>query len=205
MQGEKGKFHSLINPGRLVSEEAVAIHGIDDSKLVNQPPFNAIAAQLADFIRGTNLHAHNASFDISFLDMEFKRSEQQVTIGKLVHKVTDTLIVARQLYPGRNNSLDAIAERLGLDLATRRPQHNAMIDAELLADVYFLMIQSQATLDLEAGGLVTTGDVIVPGDIVIHTIARSSQIQECHQQFLVEMQRRTGVQPLAMEAQGDGE
>ncbi|MDR3214230.1 MAG: DNA polymerase III subunit epsilon [Azoarcus sp.] len=137
-------FHVYINPERPVSAEAVAIHGLNDEFLADQPVFAAIAADFEAFVRGAELVIHNASFDVGFLDHELGLLSRPL-VRELCNDVIDTLQMAREQNPGKRASLDALCERHGIDNA-RRTLHGALLDAELLAEVYLAMTRGQESL-----------------------------------------------------------
>jgi DNA polymerase-3 subunit epsilon len=140
-------FHHLINPqGRPINAEAVAVHGISEADLVGKPTFDAIAGEFLEFIDGARLVAHNASFDVAFLNAELERLGLP-PIG--MERIVDTLAIARRKHPMGPNSLDALCRRYGVDLS-RRTKHGALLDSELLAEVYVeLMGGKQAAFELE--------------------------------------------------------
>jgi DNA polymerase-3 subunit epsilon len=141
-------FHKFINPqGRAIHAEAQAVHGISAADLVGKPTFAEIAQEWLDFTDGAKLIAHNATFDIGFLNIEFGRLDQAaIDPGRIV----DTLALARRKHPMGPNSLDALCRRYGID-NTRRTKHGALLDSELLAEVYIELIGGkQAALVLEA-------------------------------------------------------
>jgi DNA polymerase-3 subunit epsilon len=152
-------FHRYIDPQRPVDEGALRVHGLDEAFLADKPLFAEIAADLAEFVAGARLIIHNAPFDTGFLAAEFERVGQPD--DSLLADVLDTLAMARELHPGKRNSLDALCERYGVD-NSGRTLHGALLDAELLAEVYLAMTRGQESLitflaDEEAAGL-ATGD-----------------------------------------------
>ncbi len=132
----KRVFHKIINPERNVPEEAFKIHGFSTNFLKDKPKFKEIADELIDFINGNDLIIHNASFDIPFINHELKLHKKDV-INK--NKIVDTLELARSKYPGMSNSLDALCKRFNIDLS-RRVKHNAVLDCELLREVYINLL-----------------------------------------------------------------
>jgi DNA polymerase-3 subunit epsilon len=141
-------FHAYINPERPMSEGAFKVHGLSDAFLAPQPIFAAIADEFAGFIDGARLVIHNAAFDVGFLNMEFQRIGRPPIESSLV---VDTLSMARRKHPGASNSLDALCTRYGID-NSRRTRHGALLDAEILAEVYIELIGGkQASLGLGAG------------------------------------------------------
>lgn len=147
-------FHQYINPERPMSEGAFKVHGLSDAFLAPQPVFAAIADEFAAFIDGARLVIHNAAFDVGFLNMEFQRVGRPPIEPSLV---VDTLSMARRKHPGASNSLDALCTRYGID-NSRRTRHGALLDAEILAEVYIELIGGkQASLGLGAGEAGGTG------------------------------------------------
>ncbi len=129
-------FHKTINPERNVPDEAFKIHGFSSDFLKNKPKFSEIADELIDFIKGKDLIIHNASFDIPFINYEFKLIKNDTIIN---NKIIDTLEIARSKFPGSSNSLDALCKRFNVDLS-RRTKHNAVLDCELLREVYINLL-----------------------------------------------------------------
>ncbi|MFT7682520.1 MAG: DNA polymerase-3 subunit epsilon [Moritella dasanensis] len=140
-------YHVYIKPDRLVDPEAIAVHGITDAFLQDKPSFSSIANEFIAFIDGAELVAHNASFDTSFIDHEFRLLNKGLPATKEICKVTDTLAIAKKLFPGKRNNLDALCNRYGID-NTHRTLHGALLDAEILADVYLYMTGGQTKLNL---------------------------------------------------------
>ncbi len=137
-------FHHYLNPERDSHEDALKVHGISNEFLRDKPKFEAIATDFLDYISGAELIIHNAAFDVGFLNKELDR----VNLGALtgyISGITDTLSMAKEMYPGKRNSLDALCDRLGVDNASRT-LHGALLDAELLADVYICLTRGQNAL-----------------------------------------------------------
>jgi len=138
-------FHRYLNPERAIDLAATQVHGMTAEDLVDKPLFADVAEEFLAFVEGAELLIHNAAFDVAFLDAELER------IGRpgmaQVCRVTDTLEMARDLGPGRRNSLDALCDRYGVDHSTRT-LHGALLDAQLLADVWVAMTRGQETLDI---------------------------------------------------------
>lgn len=144
------QFHRYLNPERPVETGALAVHGLDDDFLADQPRFAEIADEFLEFVRGSELVIHNAPFDIGFLDAELARLPEPVRITD-VARVLDTLELARELHPGQRNSLDALCRRYEVD-NSNRTLHGALLDSELLAEVYLLMTGGQVALGLDLDG-----------------------------------------------------
>ena len=137
-------FHIYIKPDRLVDPDAIKVHGITDEMLADKPDFKTIAQDFIEYIRGAELLIHNAPFDVGFMDYEFRKLGLDIKTNDIC-LVTDTLQMARQMYPGKRNSLDALCDRLGID-NSKRTLHGALLDAEILADVYLSMTGGQTSL-----------------------------------------------------------
>ncbi|MDP3008393.1 MAG: DNA polymerase III subunit epsilon [Methylococcales bacterium] len=137
------RFHAYINPSRPIDDGAIAVHGITNEFLQDKPYFAGIADEFIDFIRGAELVIHNAPFDVGFINHEFDK----LSLGtvKDYSKVFDTLAYARKKHAGQRNSLDALCKRYGID-NSHRDLHGALLDAQILADVFLLMTGGQFSL-----------------------------------------------------------
>lgn len=141
----RNRFHTYVCPDREVDDAAVEVHGLTLKDLEDKPRFAEVADAFLDFIRGAELVIHNAPFDVSFIDYELAQLESGPTsIGDLC-TITDSLALAKDRHPGRKNNLDALCRRYGVD-NSQRELHGALLDAEILADVYLLMTGGQASL-----------------------------------------------------------
>ena len=140
-------FHRYVNPERRSDEGALKVHGITGEFLQDKPKFREIAAEFLDYIRGAELVIHNAAFDLEFLNLELGRIGQP-PIEEHCAAVVDSLALARELHPGKKNSLDALCERYQVDNA-HRTLHGALLDASLLAEVYLAMTRGQDSLAIE--------------------------------------------------------
>ncbi len=140
------RLHHYVNPERDSDEGALAVHGLSNDFLADKPRFADIASELIEFVRGAEVIIHNAAFDLEFLDTELAR----LKLGRFEDycRVTDSLKLARELHPGKRNSLDALCERYGVSNA-HRTLHGALLDAGLLADVYLAMTRGQDSLVME--------------------------------------------------------
>lgn len=151
-------FHRYINPERDSDEAALAVHGLTTEFLSDKPRFHEIAEELRDFVKGAEIIIHNAPFDLAFLNHEFERIGLPPFIDHCTG-VIDTLVHAKELHPGKRNSLDALCDRYGISNAHRK-LHGALLDSELLADVYLAMTRGQNSLSMDvevetgAGGIV---------------------------------------------------
>lgn len=139
-------LHLYLNPERDIDEGALAVHGLSLDRLRDEPVFAQVAERLVDFVAGAEVLIHNAPFDIGFLDAELGRLGMRA-FRDWARSVVDTLTMARQLHPGRRNSLDALCERYGI-ANSHRTFHGALLDAQLLADVYLAMTRGQDSLEI---------------------------------------------------------
>jgi len=141
-------FHFYLNPDREIDWEAMAVHGISNEFLADKPRFEEIVDSFLNYIKGAELIAHNAAFDVGFLNAELQRYDSSV--GRIEDHATvlDSLMLARKMHPGMKNSLDALCKRYEVD-NSKRELHGALLDAELLADVYLLMTGGQTSLSLK--------------------------------------------------------
>ncbi len=194
-------FHVYINPQREVEAGAFEIHGISDAFLADKPLFSQVVDDFMAFIRGARLVIHNAPFDIGFIDSELERLGAGHGHGRVTDhcSVVDTLLVARGKHPGQRNSLDALCKRYGID-NSQRDLHGALLDAEILADVYLIMTGGQTALVLGGqdadGNETTSGSEIrrldpatrAPSPIIY---ASESELA-AHQQRLAAIEKRAG-------------
>ena len=142
------EYHCYLNPEREIDEGAARVHGLTLDKLRDKPLFNEIAEEFLDFIGNSELVIHNAKFDVGFLDSELSIINHDIKSIEKHALVLDTLALARQMHPGKKNSLDALCNRYMIDRSMRQV-HGALIDADLLAKVYLAMTGGQDTFDLE--------------------------------------------------------
>jgi DNA polymerase-3 subunit epsilon len=139
-------WHEYLKPDREVEAEAIEVHGITNEFLVDKPKFAELGAAFLEFVRGAELIIHNAAFDIGFLDAELARNGFSERMEQIC-TVTDTLALARRKFPGQRNSLDALCRRYGID-NSHRELHGALLDSEILADVYLALTGGQTSLQL---------------------------------------------------------
>ena len=148
-------LHFYVNPERDSHEDALKVHGISNEFLRDKPKFAQIADEVIGYLSDAELIIHNAPFDISFLNKELDRLSRPPMKAHVVG-VIDTLVMAKEMFPGKRNGLDALCDRLGVD-NSGRTLHGALLDAELLADVYINMTRGQDALLIEAGDTTTEG------------------------------------------------
>lgn len=140
-------FHVYINPDRPIEDEAIDVHGITNEFLRDKPRFHQIVDEFIDYIQGAELVIHNAPFDVGFMDHEFAALQRQIPKTRDMCQVLDTLEMARKMHPGQKNSLDALCRRYDID-NSKRTLHGALLDSEILADVYLGMTGGQVKLNL---------------------------------------------------------
>jgi DNA polymerase-3 subunit epsilon len=150
-------FHCYLNPQREVDEAAQEVHGLSAQDLADKPLFGDVVGSFLEFVSNAELIIHNAPFDIGFLDNELRLAGLEASRLSVTHQVLDTLPLARQMHPGQRNSLDALCKRYGID-NSRRDLHGALLDAQLLAEVYLGMTGGQGALSL---GEESTGNAII--------------------------------------------
>jgi len=143
----KANFHRYLQPDREIDAGAVAVHGISNAFLADKPRFADIAEALIEYLRGAELVIHNAAFDVGFLNHELRQWRPDAPLIEDICTIVDTLALARQRHPGQRNSLDALCRRYEID-NSRRDLHGALLDAEILADVYLAMTGGQVALAL---------------------------------------------------------
>ena len=141
-------YHQYLKPDRIIDDGAIQVHGITNEFLEDKPRFHEVVSEFMEFVSGAELVIHNAPFDIGFLNWELKCLAENPYLSMDEHcSVLDTLVLARQMYPGQKNNLDALCKRFGID-NSHRTLHGALLDSEILADVYLLMTGGQTNLVL---------------------------------------------------------
>ena len=182
--------HFYLNPGRASHEEALKVHGISDEFLKDKPKFGVIAGELLDYLRGAEIIIHNAPFDVGFLNKELELSGQS-EIAQFVAKITDSLMMAKEAFPGKRNSLDALCARLEVD-NSGRTLHGALLDAELLADVYINLTRGQNSLMMDANISVQGGDTFQAVDLSLISLpllaANNGELAE-HEKLLADIDK----------------
>ncbi|WP_059413417.1 DNA polymerase III subunit epsilon [Cupriavidus basilensis] len=187
-------LHFYVHPERDIDEGAIAVHGITLEFLADKPKFAEVALEIRDFIQDAELIIHNAPFDLGFLDMEFKLVGLP-PFREHAGSVIDTLREARQMFPGKRNSLDALCDRLGVSNA-HRTLHGALLDAELLAEVYLAMTRGQNSLVIdmlegggEVGGAVAAADL---SRLALPVLMASDEEIEAHLGVLKQLDKASG-------------
>ena len=191
------RFHRYLNPGRLVDRGAVEVHGIEDEFLAKQPRFAEVAHEFLEFVKGAELVIHNADFDVEFINYELRRIDGVPHQIRDCCGVLDTLALARRLHPGQRNSLDALAKRYNVD-NSKRDLHGALLDAQILTDIYLLMTGGQASLSLDsaeeavASGAPRQDDRVDRSGLELPIQLASSEELLAHDALLAKIAKRSG-------------
>ncbi|MBD8048983.1 DNA polymerase III subunit epsilon [Limnohabitans radicicola] len=186
-------LHFYINPERDSHEDALKVHGISNEFLRDKPKFAQLVDDILAYVQDAEVIIHNAAFDIGFLNKELER------VGKPPFKnhvsgVIDTLVMAKEMFPGKRNSLDALCDRLEVD-NSGRTLHGALLDAELLADVYINMTRGQEALVMESVDAVSEKTTVVSRDLsqfVLPVLAANAQEMAAHEDVLAQMDKASG-------------
>ncbi len=192
-------LHHYVNPQRSSHPDAVRVHGITDAFLADKPPFSAIVDELLEFVGGAEIIIHNAAFDVAFLDAEFKRlGKPKFRAG--VAQISDSLLMAREMFPGKANSLDALCKRLEVD-NSQRELHGALLDAGLLAEVYLRMTRGQGMLMVdEAANGTNSGPAqqaaIDLSQLVLPVLLATDEESAAHAAMLADLDRSCAGQSL---------
>jgi DNA polymerase-3 subunit epsilon len=182
--------HFYLNPERDSHEDALKVHGISNEFLQDKPKFPAIADELLAYLEGAEVIIHNAPFDVSFLNKELELAGRS-PIVECVAKVTDSLMMAKEMFPGKRNSLDALCDRLEVD-NSGRTLHGALLDAELLADVYINLTRGQNTLVMEIGGNAQDGSKLAAIDLTVFDLPllrANEQEMAAHENLLLDIDK----------------
>ncbi|MEJ7932294.1 DNA polymerase III subunit epsilon [Ramlibacter sp. AN1015] len=186
--------HFYLNPGRESHEDALKVHGISNEFLRDKPKFGQIAEELLDYLHGAEIIIHNAAFDVGFLNKELELIGK-APLRSFIGSVTDTLVMAKEMFPGKRNSLDALCDRLGVDNSSRT-LHGALLDAELLADVYINLTRGQDALlidltpaDTGVQGIVTQIDLT---RFTLPVLLASEQETAAHEDLLKQLDKASG-------------
>lgn len=191
-------YHQYINPEREIEQQAIEIHGITNEFVADKPSFADIADEFMAFVEGAELVIHNAPFDIGFIDHELKLLNQGRGSITDVCSVIDSLVLARQKHPGQRNNLDALCKRYYVD-NSQRDLHGALLDSEILADVYLLMTGGQTALSLSendsqggSANTVNSAKRLIDSNLSLPVIKASNDELEKHEQKLQSIQKASG-------------
>tara|TARA_B100001109_G_scaffold497_1_gene409 strand:- start:1454 stop:2167 length:714 start_codon:yes stop_codon:yes gene_type:complete len=193
-------FHVYLNPERLIDEEAQKVHGISNKDLIDKPKFSDIANEFLEFINNSTLIIHNAPFDLGFLNNELNLISSSYPKLEEICEVEDSLVIAREKYPGQRNSLDALTKRFDINNYDRT-YHGAMLDTNILADVYFHLTGGQSKFEFsnnlsdETSGEGIADD-ITNSDIEIPSFKANSNDVSEHKERLNEIESQNNITPL---------
>jgi DNA polymerase-3 subunit epsilon len=186
-------LHFYLNPERPSHEDAVKVHGLTDEFLADKPLFASVADELMEYLAGAEILIHNAAFDIGFLNVELRRLGRPGFESQM-GSITDTLLMAREMFPGKSNSLDALCKRLEVDNASRN-LHGALLDAGLLAEVYIRMTRGQDSLvidEVEASGTELSLEAVDLSRFELKVIAADDAEAAAHEALIAELDQASG-------------
>ena len=194
-------FHSYINPSRLIDEEASKVHGITNADLEDKPSFEAIAEEFLEFVDGATLVIHNAPFDVGFLNHELKLASTSYPMLEEICEIEDSLLIARDKYPGQRNSLDALAVRFDVS-GYDRTFHGALLDANILADVYMRLTGGQSKFEFSSNTLTNKANGKEKKDFNKEEFAKlmdikpSSNTLKAHEERLADIEKHNNVEAI---------
>ena len=196
------QFHVYLNPDRDSEEGALKVHGLTTEFLSDKPRFNEVYDDFIKFIDKSELLIHNAEFDVKFLDHEIKLlSKELPLISNCVSKITDTLQIAREKHPGQRNSLDALVKRYEIG-GYDRELHGALLDSQILGDVYLSMTGGQSALNFsdtnENSSIADQGNNKEHLDLNLRVIELSDEEKNAHKEYLLRMKDETGTDPIGL-------
>jgi|TARA_B100001094_G_C18016887_1_gene713075 DNA polymerase-3 subunit epsilon len=194
-------FHTYLNPARLIDEEASKVHGITNADLDDQPPFEEIAEEFLEFIEGSTLVIHNAAFDVGFLNNELQLASSKYPKLEEICEIEDSLSIARDKFPGQRNSLDALANRFEVS-GYDRTFHGALLDANILADVYIYLTGGQSKFEFIANNNdqskkeADMQSELSNQDLNLSKIIANTKDLSAHEEKLKDMQDRSSIEPI---------
>lgn len=193
-------FHTYLNPSRLIDEEASKVHGIMNEDLLDKPFFDQIAEEFLEFIDGSTLVIHNAAFDVGFLNNELKLASSKYPMLEEVCEIEDSLALAKDKFPGQRNSLDALANRFDIS-GYDRTFHGALLDANILADVYMSLTGGQSKFEFDSNNtmsnsIISSKNEISGKDIDLISIKASTHDLEEHELRLADIEERNAVKTI---------
>jgi len=193
-------FHTYLNPSRLIDEEASKVHGIMNEDLIDKPYFEDIADEFLEFIDDSTLVIHNAAFDVGFLNNELKIASSKYPMLEEICEIEDSLAIAKDKFPGQRNSLDALAKRFDIS-DYDRTFHGALLDANILADVYMSLTGGQSKFEFDLNNLAnnekTSSDSIISrkGIELVSITANKNDIDE-HESRLADIEKRNSIETI---------
>lgn len=193
-------FHTYLNPSRLIDEEASKVHGIMNEDLMDKPFFDQIAEEFLEFIDGSTLVIHNAAFDVGFLNNELKLASSKYPMLEEVCEIEDSLALAKDKFPGQRNSLDALANRFDIS-GYDRTFHGALLDANILADVYMSLTGGQSKFEFDSNNTISNSTIsskneISGKDIELISIEASTHDLKEHELRLADIEERNAVKTI---------
>ena len=193
-------FHTYLNPSRLIDEEASKVHGIMNEDLMDKPFFEQIAEEFLEFIDGSTLVIHNAAFDVGFLNNELKLASSKYPMLEEVCEIEDSLALAKDKFPGQRNSLDALANRFDIS-GYDRTFHGALLDANILADVYMSLTGGQSKFEFDSNNTMINSTIsskneISGKDIDLISIEASTNDLKEHELRLADIEERNAVKTI---------
>jgi len=197
----KEHFHTYLNPSRLIDEEASKVHGIMNEDLLNKPSFDEIAEEFLEFVDGSTLVIHNAAFDVGFLNNELKLASSKYPMLQDICEIEDSLAIAKDKFPGQRNSLDALANRFEISNYDRT-FHGALLDANILADVYMMLTGGQSKFEFSANSMNLnnknndSGNKISKDGLNLKLIKADKQDLKEHEIRLLDIEERNSVRTL---------
>ena len=193
-------FHTYLNPSRLIDEEASKVHGIMNEDLLDKPYFEEVAEEFLEFVDGSTLVIHNAAFDVGFLNNELKLASSKYPMLEEICEIEDSLALAKDKFPGQRNSLDALANRFDIS-GYDRTFHGALLDANILADVYMSLTGGQSKFEFDSNNLsinkktFSKNTISREGIELISIKANKSDIEE-HESRLLDIETRNSIETI---------
>ena len=196
----KEHFHTYLNPSRLIDEEASKVHGIMNEDLLDKPYFEEVAEEFLEFIDGSTLVIHNAAFDVGFLNHELKLASSKYPMLEDICEIEDSLALAKDKFPGQRNSLDALASRFDIS-GYDRTFHGALLDANILADVYMSLTGGQSKFEFDSNNLsdnekASSNNTMAREGIELVSIKANKNDLEEHESRLTDIEKRNAVETI---------
>ena len=193
-------FHTYLNPSRLIDEEASKVHGIMNEDLLDKPYFEEVAEEFLEFIEGSTLVIHNAAFDVGFLNNELKIASLKYPMLEDICEIEDSLALAKDKFPGQRNSLDALASRFDIS-GYDRTFHGALLDANILADVYMSLTGGQSKFEFDSNNLsdnekTSSNNTMAREGIELVSIKANKNDLEEHESRLTDIEKRNAVETI---------
>ena len=193
-------FHTYLNPSRLIDEEASKVHGIMNEDLLDKPYFEEVAEEFLEFVDGSTLVIHNAAFDVGFLNNELKLASSKYPMLEEICEIEDSLALAKDKFPGQRNSLDALANRFDIS-GYDRTFHGALLDANILADVYMSLTGGQSKFEFDSNNLsdnekTSSNNTMAREGIELVSIKANKNDLEEHESRLTDIEKRNAVETI---------